>query len=73
MEMLALLKHPMSTTRLFLNERLQTTPQFLISPVIHQIPTPEKAFRIPRVLQNITKRYTLYEYLFLLTWYKGRI
>ena len=57
MEMLALLKHPMSTMRLFLNERLQTTLQFHISPRIYRIPTLEKAFRISGALQYTNKRY----------------
>lgn len=55
MEMLALSKHPMSTTRLFLNERPPTTLQFPISPRIHKIPTPVKALRIPGVLQYTNK------------------
>ena len=59
MEMLALLKYSMSTMRLFLNKRLQTTLQFHISPRIYKIPTLEKAFRIPGVLQNTSKRYNL--------------
>lgn len=52
MEMLALLKHLMSTRRLFLNERPQTTLQFPMSPRIHKIPTPEKASRIPGILEQ---------------------
>ena len=49
METLALLKHPMSITRLFLNER---SLQFCMSPRTHKIPTPEKASRIPGVLEQ---------------------
>lgn len=59
MEMLALLKHPMSTTRLFLNDRPQTTLQFHISLIIYKIPTPVQASRIPGVLQH-TKKSTQY-------------
>lgn len=49
MEMLALVRHPMSNMRLFLNERPQTTLQFPISPRVHKIPAPEKASSIPGV------------------------
>jgi len=55
MEMLAPLRHPMSNMRLFLNERPQTTLQFQISPRVHKIPVPEKASRIPGVLQYTSK------------------
>lgn len=42
MEMLALLGHPMSNMRLFLNEKPQTTLQFEISPRVHKIPPLKK-------------------------------
>lgn len=62
MEMLALLRHPMSNMRLFLNERPQTTA-VSNQPQSPQDSTPEKASRIPGVLQYTTKstKYTTCE------------
>lgn len=50
-EMLELLKCPMSTMRLFFKWEATNSTQFHLRPRIHKISTPEEASRIPGVLQ----------------------